>query len=338
MSNFESFAARVPLRISFAGGGTDVEPYVTDFGGLILSATIKMYVHVDIWRTEEPGIKIASLDTGDSQILNTKNFQKLLKSSLIANCLSERDLLNLDGLGISVRSPVPPGSGLGASSAIAVAVIGVLNEWKGEKSTPEELAKSAYIVERQKLGISGGYQDQYSCAVGGFNFIEFGKDFEIKIDKLNISNSFVKEMEHNLILLWTGGTRRSDLIIDEQIEGYKRGTIIDLLHAQKELAFRMKLAFERSDLNEVGQLLNHSWKIKRQYTSKISNQFIDEIYKKALEEGALGGKILGAGGGGFLLLLANRMNRHRIVKSMKELGLMEYPVIFEKKGFDSWKI
>ncbi len=333
--NQKQVTARIPLRISFAGGGTDVDPYPKLHSGAVTCSTIKTYVHADVWETHEDFVEVRSIDTGSTFTISNKN-ESINPNLLLSECIKSVRSAHLSNFSVAIRSTVPPGSGLGASSAISLAILGALKFFSGESVEKFSLAADAYDVERNKLGIAGGYQDQYACSLGGFNLLEFNQDGSCTQKRININLDFVAELEHDLILFWTGATRLSDGIIRDQTSNLNSGNRIDVLHRQKKFAYQMAEALEYSQLNEIGGLLNSGWQLKRQYSKMISNPSIDKYYKAAMNAGALGGKLLGAGGGGFLLLLAKRQRRHLVVEALRELGLVEYPIVFDEDGAKIW--
>lgn len=328
--------ARVPLRISFAGGGTDVSPYPELHGGAVACSTIQTYVHADVWSTDKNYVEVRSIDTGTLIRLDNEN-SSVNTSHLLSESIKEVRKSDIDGFSVAVRSTVPPGSGLGASSAISLAILGAMKEYSGQSYDRQSLAKAAYRVEREVIDIAGGYQDQYACSFGGFNLLEFGKNGTCKQTPLKMNDAFIAEFEHDLLLFWVGGTRMSDGIIRDQTNNFKSGITLDTMHQQKSLAFQMAAALTSSNMLEIGALLNQGWELKKRYSKMITNSTVDFAYSEALNTGAIGGKLLGAGGGGFLLLLAKRHKRHLVVDRLRELGLMEYPLIFDSEGAKVWK-
>lgn len=333
-----AIAVRVPLRISFAGGGTDVEPYPSKFGGAVLSTTISSYVHIDLWESECDEVSVNSIDLGFESKWSRFDEEGKFKSSLFGSCLAEFDRSSLSNIKMNVRSPVPPGSGLGTSSAITLGMLAALN-WALEETkwNKTQLAERAYFVERERLGIPGGIQDQYACSFGGFNFLEIHSARDVSVLELSPNKDFLLELEHNLMLFKLPGSRMSDGIISEQVTRLKESSGLELYHEQKRIAFQMKDAIMESDLRTVGNLLHHAWECKKSYSRKITSEFIDLAYATAIGAGALGGKLLGAGGGGYLLFLARRNSRHFVVEAMNNLNLVEHPVVFSHEGLQIWR-
>jgi D-glycero-alpha-D-manno-heptose-7-phosphate kinase len=220
-----------------------------------------------------------------------------------------------------------------------VALVGLLKEFHRIPMTDYEIAHRAYELERVRLGIQGGLQDQYAAAFGGFNFIEFASN-EVIVNPLRISEDVMNELQHNLLLCYTGSTRLSDHIIDDQTERYERSeeAVVSALRRQKELAVSMKSALLRRRLSEFGCLLHEAWMAKRRLSPKIATPVIDEIYEAARHHGALGGKVTGAGGGGHMLLYAPFERKHRIAEVVRKAGGTLIPFAFEPRGLQNWRV
>lgn len=296
--------ARAPLRISFAGGGTDVPPFAETEGGCVINATINKYAFGTLRPRKDNRIKIESRDYGLS--IDYRIDQKMTydgKLDLVKAAIKRTEALKSSGFSLFLHSDAPPGSGLGSSSAMIVTLVGLLKEFKNLPITDYEIANLAYEIERKELGIKGGLQDQYASTFGGFNFIEFTKN-RVIVNPLKISQDIINELEHNLLLGYTGKTRFSDHIIDDQIKRYehKDNEALIGLRKQKELAVEMKNALLRRRLHDFGELLHYAWEFKKKMSYRISNPHIDAIYEEARKNGALGGKITGAGGGGYMII------------------------------------
>ena len=332
--------AKAPLRISFAGGGTDVPPFPARDGGLVLNATINRYAYGTLRPRADRAITIHSHDYGSSIELaagETPMFDGKLDLAKAAI----RRFMGSDEVGFDLilHSNAPPGSGLGSSSAMMVALIGVLKEFRNVPLTDYELAELAHSVERDELGIRGGRQDQYAAAFGGFNFIELYGD-HVVVNPLRVAQDTVLELEHNLLLCYTGNTRQSDHIIDDQMSRYERGEIETGigLKAQKALALEMKNALLQRRLTDFAELLNSAWEAKKKMSDRISNDRIDELYAAARDAGALGGKVTGAGGGGYLLLYCRHDRKHDVADRMERLGSGVTEFAFEDAGLRTWRV
>jgi D-glycero-alpha-D-manno-heptose-7-phosphate kinase len=243
------------------------------------------------------------------------------------------------GFDLLLHSNAPPGSGLGASSAMMVTLIGVLAEFRGIPATDYELAELAHSIEREELGIRGGRQDQHAATFGGFNFIELYGD-HVVANPLRIAADIMLELEHNLLLCYTGTTRQSDHIIEDQMGRYEAGEegAVAGLMAQKELALEMKNALLQRRLGEFGELLHSAWEAKKRMSTRISNDRIEELYGAARNAGAIGGKVTGAGGGGYLLLYCQHDRKHHVAAKMRELGATVDEFAFEGAGLRTWRV
>jgi D-glycero-alpha-D-manno-heptose-7-phosphate kinase len=332
--------ARAPLRVSFAGGGTDVPPFPDDEGGLVLSATIARYATATLRPRQDRQITLESLDFGvsvdfgmDEPLLFDGRLD--LVKTAIARFLDK----DASGFDLYLHSSAPPGSGLGSSSAMIVALVGLLQNHYRLTMTDYEIAHLAYVLEREELGISGGLQDHYAATFGGFNYLELSGS-HVVVNPLRIDSDVINELEHNLLLCYTGRTRLSDHIIDDQTARYRRQDTeaLDGLRRQKTLAREMKDALLRNRLSEFGELLGEAWQQKRRMSPKIATPFIDEAYDLAIRSGALGGKVTGAGGGGYMLFYCPFNRRHLVAEALIKLGLTVSEVSFDLAGLRTWRV
>ncbi|HVU73992.1 MAG TPA: GHMP kinase [Mycobacteriales bacterium] len=331
--------ARTPLRVSFAGGGTDVPPFPQNEGGCVLSATIGRYVYGGLEPRNDGQIGIDSPDLGVSMTFSVKEEVELDGTlDLIKAAVRRLGKDEVGGYDLFVNSSAPPGSGLGSSSAVMVTLVGLLNERYQLGLDDYEVAQLAWSVEREDLGIRGGYQDHYAAAFGGFNFIEFHAD-HVVVNPLRIKDRTLDELEHALLLVFTGRTRASDHIIEDQSARVERGEADPLagLRAQKELAHDMKRILLQGKVNDFGAMLGQAWHEKKRMSPRITNADIDEAYAIACENGALGGKITGAGGGGFMLLHCEFRRRHRVVEALEKLGMRAESISFDQRGLTTWR-
>jgi D-glycero-alpha-D-manno-heptose-7-phosphate kinase len=330
--------ARTPLRISFAGGGTDVSPFPETEGGAVLSATIDRYVLGSLAMHADSHLRIESRDYGVSvQVAPDEGFQLDGNLDLVKAALRRGWRDGHNGYGIILSSSAPPGSGLGSSSAMVVTVVAMLNEYYGMPMGEYEIAHLASVIEREDMEIAGGLQDYYAAAFGGFNYIEFGE--QVVVNPLRVRDYIVGELEMNLILCFTGGTRRSDHIISDQTERYTHSDTdaIAGLREQKELALAMKAALLKGRLDDFGWLLGQAWQAKKKMSPRITTPLIDEIYEVALQNGAAGGKVTGAGGGGFMLLYVDFENRPKVADALERLGVTASGFSFAPLGVRAWK-
>jgi D-glycero-alpha-D-manno-heptose-7-phosphate kinase len=330
--------AKAPLRISFGGGGTDVPPYPEEKGGATIGTTIDKYAYCTLIERDDDHIDVKSLDYNITTNYPANNvLQYDGKLDLVKAAVNVMKINK--GINLFLHSDAPPGCGLGTSSAVTVALVGVLRDWMKRSLTDYEIAELAYHIERQELGIKGGRQDQYAATFGGFNLIEYFADKTI-VNPLRIERDILNELEYRLMLCYTGKTRLSAGIIDDQVKGYvqKRKEVGRALEKTKELAIRMKNALLLGQLDEFGDLLNEAWHNKRQFSTLISDPQIDEMYEEARESGAIGGKLLGAGGGGYLLLFCEFNRRHIVAEKLERMGGKIMNFTFEYKGLQTWKV
>jgi D-glycero-alpha-D-manno-heptose-7-phosphate kinase len=332
--------AKAPLRISFAGGGTDVPPFPEREGGLVLNATVNRYAYGTLRPREDDKITIHSFDYGSSVELEPEEIPVLDGKLDLAKVAIQRFAGNdAGGFDLLLHSNAPPGSGLGASSAMMVALIAVLKEFAGVTLTDYELAEEAHRIEREELGILGGRQDQYAAVFGGFNFIELHAD-HVVVNSLRLADDVVLELEHNLLLCYTGTTRQSDHIIEDQMSRFEAGNsdAVEGLRAQKALARQLKDALLQRHLDDFGELLDSAWQTKKLMSTRISNERIDQLYREARDAGALGGKVAGAGGGGYLLLYCQHDRKHEVANRMRSLGATVGDFAFEHAGVRTWRV
>lgn len=331
--------AKAPLRISFAGGGTDVPPFPEREGGCVLNATIGHCAWGSLKPRDDDRIQMESVDLGVSLSYSVESEMALDGQLDLAKAAIQRlGAKNSHGFDIFLHSDAPPGSGLGSSSALVVGLVGLLKEFKNLALTEHEIAHLAYVIEREDLGIQGGLQDQYAASFGGFNFIEFAKN-QIVVNALRIREEVVNELEHNLLLCNTGTTRRSDHIIEDQTRRYRENqeNTVLALRQQKQLAVDMKNTLLRRRLDDFGDLLHWAWESKKKFSPKISNPSIDEMYDEARKEGALGGKMTGAGGGGHMLFYCQFEKRHKVADVLRRMGLCATELAFDMKGLQTWR-
>ncbi len=332
--------SKAPLRISFSGGGTDVEPYLSERGGMVLSTTIDKYAYGTLQIREDRQIHVTSLDYNlearyhlDEPLIYDGNLD-LVKAAIRR--------LNPDsaqqGLDLFLHTDAPPGSGLGSSSAVVVALIGLFKHWLHLPLTQYEIADLAYQVERMDLGIKGGKQDQYASTFGGFNFIEFAREATI-VNPLRVSDEVLNELGYNLLLCYTGKTRLSARIIDTQVLGYvqRREPVLTAMDELKRIAVAQKNALLQGRLNDFGALLHEGWMNKKKMAAQISDAGIDEMYETALQHGALGGKMSGAGGGGYMYFYCPFQTKHLVAKQLERLGAQVVDFNFDMHGLQTWE-
>ena len=333
--------SKAPLRISFAGGGTDVSPYTEEHGGLVLNATIDKYTYASLQFSDTPFVTVESLDY---DVIAKYDVDKPLPydgrldlvNAVINRLIPEN---NTQGLQVFMHTDAPPGSGLGSSSSLVVSLIGLFQQWRHLPLTNYEIAELAYEIERVDMGIQGGRQDQYAATFGGFNFIEFDKNATI-VNPLRIPAEAMNELNYNLLLCYTGKTRLSAGIIKTQVRNYEQhnATVLQAMAELKAIAVAMKNALLQGRLTEFGGLLDDAWQNKQKMARQISNPFIDELYATAIKEGALGGKITGAGGGGFMFFYCPFRRKHHIAAALEKLGAHVVNFHFDSQGLQAWEV
>jgi D-glycero-alpha-D-manno-heptose-7-phosphate kinase len=329
--------SRAPLRLSFAGGGTDVAPFPETEGGAVLSATIDRYAYGSLTPRADQRICVHSLDLGLSLDFDARAEPSFDGRLDLVKAAIRRLGADSSGFDLLLRSSAPPGSGLGSSSTMLVALVGLLREHHRLPLTDYEVAELAYQAERVDLRIRGGHQDHYAATFGGFNFIEFGD--RVIVNPLRVKDSVVDELQLNLLLCWTGTTRQSARIIEDQTARLTGGELETLagLRAQKELAVAMKSALLRGELSEFGSLLDEAWKQKKRMSPLIATDAIEEAYDVAMRAGALGGKVTGAGGGGYILFYCDFARKHRLAEALTRMGGVVTDVAFERRGLTTWR-
>lgn len=330
--------AKAPLRISFGGGGTDVPPYPEEKGGAVLSATIDKYAYCSLTVRDDKLVNVTSLDYDlvTKYPVNDK-LEYDGKLDLVKAATKVMEIEN--GVDLFLHSDMPPGSGLGTSSTMTVALVGALGHWLKLPFVEYDVAELAYRIERQEAGIKGGKQDQYAASFGGFNFIEFlGKT--TVVNPLRVKNEILNELQYRLMLCYTGKTRLSAGIIDDQVRGYteNREGVVHALDETRKLAINMKNALLLGQIDEFGTLLHQGWQSKKRFSTRITDPNIDKLYDVARQNGALGGKLLGAGGGGYLLLLCEFDKRHILARKLEEHGGKVVNFAFEFNGLQTWKV
>ena len=331
-----TFFARAPMRISFAGGGTDVSPYPEREGGAVLSATITRYAFASARLRDDDQFNLTSLDLGLIAEGRISELSQLDRSLHLLRGPIER-LTDGRGVDLRVQSQAPPGSGLGASSTIVVAVLGALMAAHGRTDTRHRIAEAAVGIERGDLGLTGGTQDQYAAVFGGVNFLEFHGD-GVTVNQLRLPASTIATLEHNLLLCHLGTSRESATIIEDQRDRYESRSeaTTEALARQKSLAVEMKQALLAAELDRFGRLLDEVWKTKQEMSPLISTDDAARSYEVAMEAGALGGKITGAGGGGYMLFYSPFERRFEVAQALRGSGFEVLDISIDEMGLESW--
>ena len=338
------YRSRAPLRIGLAGGGTDVSPYSDLYGGAILNATISLYAHASIEPLDENIIVLNALDRHEEEKyewakeLPINGTLDLLKG--VYNRIQKDYGIPQKGFRLSTFVDAPAGSGLGTSSTLVVAIIGAFAEMLRLPLGEYDVAQYAYDIERNDIKLAGGKQDQYAAAFGGMNFMEFYEGDQVIVNPLRIKSQVLNELENNLVLYFTATSRESAVIIKEQQKNVtdKNQKSIDAMHQLKEQAKRMKEAVLKGRLHEIGEILDFGFQQKRNMAANISNSSIEELYNAAKAAGATGGKISGAGGGGFMIFYCPGNCRYKVIDVLEKFGGQSRNYQFAQEGLTSWTV
>lgn len=338
------YRSKAPLRIGLAGGGTDVSPYSDRFGGTILNATISLYAHACIEPLQENKIILEANDRSEKQVfewskeLPVNGQLDLLKG--VYNAV-QQDYGNINGgFKLSTFVDAPAGSGLGTSSTLVVAILGAFAEMLRLPLGEYDIAHYAFEIERNQLKLAGGKQDQYAATFGGVNFMEFYGGDKVIVNPLRIKQQYLFELENNLVLYYTSTSRESSRIIEQQSKNVvaNKEQSIEAMHQLKLQAQRMKEALLRGKLNEFGEILDYGHQQKRQMAEGISNSLMEDIYETAKKAGATGGKISGAGGGGFMIFYCPANTKYGVIKSLESFGGQHQSYQFTTHGLTTWTI
>lgn len=336
--------SKAPLRLGLAGGGTDVSPYSDLYGGAILNITIGMYAYATIKPLSGKQIRIKAMDRGEEISLEAKkqlpiNGQLDLAKGVYNRVV--RDYLKKPvAFELTTYVDAPPGSGLGSSSTLVVAILGAFVEWLKLPLGEYDIAHLAYKIEREDLAMHGGKQDQYAATFGGVNFMEFYAGDKVIVKPLRVKERSLHELENNLILFFTETSRLSSEIIRKQSENVKKKkkSSIDAMHNLKEQSLRMKEAILKGEVDQIGQILHYGWEHKKAMAEGISNPQIESIYNTAMKAGATGGKISGAGGGGFMIFYAPYNAKFKVIDALHKMGGRVMRYNFTQHGLTTWTV
>ncbi len=337
--------SKAPLRLGLAGGGSDVAPYSTTYGGLVLNATINLFAYCSIESLDEKKIEINSFDNNFQGVYATSRELPLADNGAILikgvyNRLMRDYGCTPEPMRITTFSDAPAGSGLGTSSTMVVAIIKAFCEWYSLPLGDYEISRLAYEVERIDLNLSGGKQDQYAAAFGGFNYIEFTPEDNVIVNPLRVNPWTIEELESSLLLYFTGRSRMSAAIIDEQKRNTSQGvnSAIEAMHRIKQSAIDMKTAILTGNISDFAKILGQAWEDKKKMADAITNPVIQKAFDVACAAGAYSGKVSGAGGGGFIMLAIDPTRRKSIEAALKELDGFVLPFQFCPQGVRSWRI
>jgi D-glycero-alpha-D-manno-heptose-7-phosphate kinase len=338
------YRSRAPLRLGLAGGGTDVGLFSHEQGGLVLNATIDLYAQAILEPLEnEKNIWLSATDRNEHTVLNSESFLEDQEPLRLHKGIYNRIIREFNNnqplsFKLTTFADAPAGSGLGTSSTMVVCIIQVFSEWLGLGLGEYEVARLAYEIEREELLLAGGKQDQYAASFGGFNFIEFGPGDRVLVNPLRIKEWVLKELEVSTVLFYTGQSRESAKIIEQQINVSKANetSSYDAMCSLKHYAILMKEALLRGDLYSYAKILQQSWEVKKKLSSSVTNSNLDAIYDSAISAGAIAGKISGAGGGGFFMFFSPPENRMSVIEALKKHDGQVMNFHFTSDGVQSW--
>lgn len=336
--------SKAPLRLGLAGGGSDVSPYSDIYGGLVLNATINLYAYCTIEETEDD---LITIDAFDANCFKSYKLAEYLAIDGDANLIKGAYNRVMKDFGVETRSfkittynDAPAGSGLGTSSTMVVCILKCFVEWISLPLGDYEISRLAYEIERKDLGLSGGKQDQYAAAFGGFNYMEFLPNDIVIVNPLKIKRWIVDELEASMLLYFTGRSRSSAAIIEEQKKNTSQGAneAIEAMHKIKQSAKDMKLAILKGDIDGFADIIREGWENKKRMASHVTNPMIQEAIDVAISAGAKAGKVSGAGGGGFIMFVVEPTRKKEVENALKRLNGFVMPFQFSDGGAHGWKI
>jgi len=342
--------ARVPLRLGLAGGGTDLSPYCDEYGGAVLNTTIDRYAYAFIEPSNDGRIHFVAPDLEIEEAVPAdagawSSCQLGLHAGVANRMLAQFGRGPVPPVRVTSYVDAPPGSGLGSSSALVVALVEAFTALLAAPLGPYDVAHIAFEIERLDLGLAGGKQDQYAATFGGTNFIEFHAGDRVIVNPLRVAPAVLNELETSMVVCFTGVSRRSEAIIveqqrgmSEQTGGLQTGNVLDSLHQLKSDAQEMKEALLRGQIRRMADILNRSWEAKKRTASGISTGRIETLYDLAFANGAIGGKVSGAGGGGFMMFIVPPCRRIAVVRALNAAGGNASGVHLTSQGAESWTI
>jgi D-glycero-alpha-D-manno-heptose-7-phosphate kinase len=326
--------ARSPVRVSFGGGGTDLPAYFQQYGGAVLSTAIDKYFYTILRRRNDGCIQVISSDLRKLERWTDAEIQSSKGTDLEIPLAVLRHLQCTASVDLFLASEIPPGTGLGSSATVCVNVLRIMSEYMKLELSRYEVAERAYYIAREILGNPVGKQDEYAASFGGLNYIQFHTDGTVSVDPICLNPELFRELQSNLMLFFTGASHNSWNILQAQEQSTKQASSItvDALHEVRALADSMRDVLRRGELDRFGELLHDGWRAKKRVSSQISTPLIDELYELARHHGAIGGKITGAGGGGFLLLYVPGAYQESVREAFAAKGLREMAFGFDQDG------
>jgi D-glycero-alpha-D-manno-heptose-7-phosphate kinase len=315
--------SKTPFRISFVGGGSDLSEFYLQYGGAVISTTIDKYIYLSMHNYFEKNKSLLKYSETELVTNNNQIKHKIIKAVF--------DYFSISNVDFNSTADIPSGTGMGSSSAFTCGLINLCLQYKNLIMTSNEVADLACNVEINILKEPIGKQDQYACSVGGLNLISFSKDNTVEIKKIDISNSNLEQIQKNLFLYYTNLNRKaSDILTEQKINTKSETKSINNLIKMTQMAYDLEKSLKCGSIDDLGFMLNESWQLKKQLASNISNNTIDELYEFGINSGAIGGKLLGAGGGGFVLFYVKE-EKHKEFK-IKMSKNQELDFCFEKNG------
>jgi len=334
--------SKAPLRLGLAGGGSDVSPYSDLYGGLILNATINLSAYCTIETLEGETVRVDAFDA-DAHV-DCPLASHLEGAPDLIRGVYERIVKDFGpvpgAFRITTYNDAPAGSGLGTSSTMVVCILKCFAEWMNLPLGDYEIARLAYEIERKDLALAGGKQDQYAAAFGGFNYMEFLQNDIVIVNPLKVKPWIVEELEASMVLYYTGRSRSSAAIIIEQQKNTSSGNVvaIEAMHRIRQSSADMKLALLKGDMEEFGRILGQAWEDKKKMAGAITNPVIQEAFDVAMGAGAVAGKVSGAGGGGFIMLMVPPTRKMAVIRAMEQLPGKVMPFQFTERGAHAWRV
>ncbi len=325
---------RSPVRISFGGGGTDLPAYYEQFGGEVLSTAINKYFYTILGARSDGRIQVISSDLRVFESWGDIANQPIQQSELEIPLAAIRDLGSKIAVDLFLASEIPPGTGLGSSASVCVNILKTLTHYLHQPISKHELAERAFHIARNVLHKKVGKQDEYAAAFGGMNYMTFGRDGSVVVEQIELDEMVRRELQAGLMLFFTGSAHHSWTILADQEQSTRShsSATLDAMHEVKELASRMRRLLETGRILEFAALLDEGWQAKRRISGKISTPRIDHLYSSAKAAGAIGGKITGAGGGGFLLLFCEPARQPAVREVLATEGIQEMGFAFDANG------
>tara|TARA_Y100001970_G_scaffold2704_1_gene3182 strand:+ start:33712 stop:35094 length:1383 start_codon:yes stop_codon:yes gene_type:complete len=327
--------ARAPVRVSYSGGGTDMSNYINKYSSFVLSSTINKYCTSSIIMRDDSEIHINSKDLDLKY--SAKNIHEIKYGDKLDLIKAAIKIMQPDyGFDIETYAEFDPGTGLGGSSAVVVSVLGALNYFRNDKQLDiYQIADLAYQVERIEMDIYGGWQDQYATTFGGFSWIEFRKD-EVLVNPLKLQRNTLLELEYNLMLFKLGSSRSSSRIQEKLIKKINKNILDAIFKDMNEISIKMKEAILKGKVKQFADLLHESWILKQKMNQSVSNKKIEDCYNICRKIGALGGKLLGAGQSGYLLIYSSPLYQKKIIRALEKKGVYQEPFKFSNIGLEVW--